>query len=37
MPKMNETFLSLKIDLAKGELLNFRSLNIHSIGRYVAQ
>ena len=26
MPKVNEFFISLKIDLAKGEYLNFSSL-----------
>ena len=33
MPKVNEGFLSIKIGLAKGEHLNFSSLETHSIGK----
>jgi hypothetical protein len=32
MPKVNEIFVSLKIDLAKGEHLNFSSLKTRSVG-----
>ena len=37
MPKVNEIFLSFKIDLAKGEHLNFSSLRAHFVSRGVAQ
>ena len=37
MPKVKEVFLGLKIDLAKGECLSFRSLKTHSIGQCVAE
>jgi hypothetical protein len=37
MPKVNEVFLSLKIGLAKGEHLNFRSLKANSIGQRIAE
>jgi hypothetical protein len=33
MPKVNEIFVSLKIDLAKGEHLNFSSLRTRSVGQ----
>jgi hypothetical protein len=32
MPEVNEIFVSLKIDLAKGEHLNFSSLKTRSVG-----
>ena len=33
MPKVNEIFVSLIIDLAKGEHLNFSSLKTSSVGK----
>jgi hypothetical protein len=37
MSKMNEIFVNFKIDLAKGEHLNFRSLRAHFSGRGLAE
>ena len=33
MPKVNEIFVSLKIDLAKGEHFNFSSLKTRYVGK----
>jgi hypothetical protein len=37
MPKVNEISVCLKIDLAKGELLNIRSLKTRSVGKVKAR
>jgi hypothetical protein len=33
MPKVNEIFVRFKIELARGEHLNFRSLETRSVGK----